>query len=104
MDFFKLFFELIGTFLFVYVFIHINKTTGDTFKDPTLKTATICVTLFAIMLMFGSISGGYFNPAITVAKYWDNSLTVVDTTTYIIAQLCGGVAAYYLWNNTKQYS
>lgn len=48
--------------------------------------------------MFGAISGGHFNPAVTVmmwAKGEEKVSTTNDVTQYIVAQVLGGVAAYY---------
>lgn len=94
--------ELIGTFLFVYIFLHINSNSSTIFKNPTLKVATICFALFAIMLIFGSISGGYFNPAVIVAKMFNKSIDITKGLLYILIQLFGGFLAYYLWENVNK--
>ena len=36
--------------------------------DVVIYTAeAVCVTLFCLIFLFGSISGGHFNPAVTIA-------------------------------------
>ena len=49
--------EMLGTALFVYAII------------LTDRAATIPISLFASILIFGGITGGHFNPAVTLAVY-----------------------------------
>lgn len=52
---------------------------------------------FAIMVTsLGHISGGHFNPAITIGFWVTRKISTFDTVAYWIAQLAGGVAAAYL--------
>ena len=44
----------------------------------------------------GHISGGHFNPAITIGFWVTRKISTFDTVAYWIAQLAGGVAAAYL--------
>jgi aquaporin Z len=54
----------------------------------------------------GGISGGHFNPAISIGLWTARKLTLVRTITYVAAQLLGGWLAYALYtyfvNNTLQ--
>jgi aquaporin Z len=43
----------------------------------------------------GHVSGGVFNPALTVGLWVTRRLPVVDAVTYIVAQLLGGIAGAY---------
>ena len=52
------FYELIGTAIFVYMII---VSTGDPFAVP--------LALFAMIVIFGGITGGHFNPAVTLGVY-----------------------------------
>lgn len=52
---------------------------------------------FAIMVCaLGHISGGHFNPAITIAFWVTKRLNTVETIAYWAAQLVGAIAAAYL--------
>ena len=50
-------FEMLGTALFIYGII------------MTGTAATIPFSLFASILIFGAITGGHFNPAVTIGVY-----------------------------------
>lgn len=50
--------EMIGTMLFVYA---IMTNGGD--------NAGVALALFASIMIFGAITGGHFNPAVTLAIY-----------------------------------
>ena len=49
--------------------------------------------LLAAIFAFGHISGGHFNPAVTVAMVLDGRTTPVDAVGYIVAQIIGAIAA-----------
>ena len=52
--------------------------------------------LVALILGFGAISGGHFNPAVTIADAWQRGLLRSDAPVYIVAQICGGLAGTVL--------
>ena len=70
MDLLKHLVELVGTFLFVYVIINVSKGTTGFAQDKLLGPVTITLTLLAMIIIFGNISGGHFNPAVSVAKFY----------------------------------
>jgi aquaporin Z len=45
----------------------------------------------------GKISGGAFNPAVTLALYLNKKLNVVQLLGYMIAQFIGAVLAFYFF-------
>ncbi len=49
----------------------------------------------ACLAAFGRISGGHFNPAVTVAYWTTHRLGLFDALSYIAAQLAGATAAAY---------
>ena len=55
--------------------------------------------LVSLILMFGSLSGAHFNPAVTLSEAWQKNLPVRDVVPYIVVQVSGalaGVAAAHL--------
>src|SRR5215211_7620298 len=49
------------------------------------------LSLFFLIMVFGQVSGGHFNPAVTVAAAALRRIDPVDAVVYILAQLSGGV-------------
>ncbi|MEQ8839927.1 MAG: MIP/aquaporin family protein [Acidimicrobiales bacterium] len=59
--------------------------------------ATVGV-LYAIILMFGPVSGGHFNPAVTIADAWLGNRAWSDVGPYAVAQIAGGALGTVLAN------
>jgi MIP family channel proteins len=47
--------------------------------------------LFGLVVMFGVVSGGHFNPAITLGAAAIRRISPIDAAIYLLAQLSGGV-------------
>jgi aquaporin Z len=62
--------------------------TGSTFT-PLAAGAALMVMVYA----GGHISGGHFNPAVTMAVLWRRRIGMGDAVAYWIAQLSAGVVA-----------
>ncbi len=77
--------ELIGTFIFLSVIL----ITGEAIP--------IGLTLAAMIYWGGKISGGAFNPAVTLALYLNKKLNTVQLVGYMIAQFIGAVLAFYFF-------
>jgi glycerol uptake facilitator-like aquaporin len=82
--------EFIGTFIFLSVIIN---TTNVNKNDP-IALVSIAVALLAVIYFGGRVSGGHFNPAVSVLfKLNDATFTNSKLMGYVIAQLLGAVAA-----------
>jgi len=81
--------EFIGTTIFLYVII----ATGN----PWL----IGLTLALVILLLGSVSGGYFNPAVTIMMVIAKKESKYQLIPYIFAQLLAAPAAYLIYRYTK---
>ncbi len=77
--------EFLGTFLFLFVILQQG------------QPIPIAVALLAVIYAFGNISGGHFNPAVTVMLGVHEKIAVPDAVVYIIAQVLGGIAAVLLY-------
>ena len=89
--------ELIGTMFLVFVigvvvtlFVATSGTsqTGSDFAVVGLVHAFV---LFLLIIAFGQVSGGHFNPVITFAAAVMRRIDPVDAVVYILAQLSGAV-------------
>jgi aquaporin Z len=85
--------ELVGTFIFLYVIL---ASGGD--------AISIGVALAAVILFGGKLSGGNFNPAVSIMMYLNNKLGSAKLIVYIIAQVLGGMLALWLYNNRVRLS
>jgi aquaporin Z len=73
--------EFIGTFIFLSVIL------------KTGEAIPIGVALATVIFFGGKISGGNFNPAVSIMMYMKGDLKGEDLPGYIIAQILGGLAA-----------
>jgi aquaporin Z len=65
----------------------------------TGKWAAIGSALAIGVLLGGPISGGSFNPAVTISLYSAGKLSESDVLPYIIVEILGGLAAYYAYKH-----
>ena len=79
---------VVGTVVTLFVASSPEAQTGSDFAVIGLVHA---FALFALIMTFGSVSGGHFNPAVTVAAAIQRRIDPVDAVVYILAQLSGGV-------------
>ena len=84
--------EFLGTSVLVMVALVLSQTTGV----PYFIATSVAVTLALVYVLFSSVSGGHFNPAITVGMWAARRLSTIRGISYIAAQLLGGVAAWQL--------
>ncbi len=77
--------EFLGTMFFLYVIA----ATGN----PLAIGAALAIS----MLVGGPISGGHFNPAVTVMMAAAGKIPTNDVIPYIISQLAGGLVALELY-------
>ncbi len=89
--------ELIGTFLLVFFItsvITLFVSTGSQAQfgsDYAVVGFVQGLTLFGVIVMFGAVSGGHFNPAVTLAAATIRRISPLDAVIYILAQLSGAV-------------
>jgi MIP family channel proteins len=89
--------ELIGTFLLVFfitsvVTLYVSAGAQSSFgSDFAVVGFVQGLALFGVICMFGAVSGGHFNPAVTLAVAVIRRISPLDAVIYILAQLSGGV-------------
>jgi MIP family channel proteins len=88
--------ETVGTFLFFFVgagSVVLATHAGD--AGPGLVGIALAhgLVLAVLVSAFGAVSGGHFNPAVTVAVRLAGGIEWRHATAYVVAQLVGAVAA-----------
>ena len=78
--------EFLGTMFLVYVIF----ATGN--------WAAIGAALAVAVLLGGKISGGAFNPAVAISLYSAGKLAKSDLLPYIIVEILGGLAGFYVYS------
>jgi len=88
--------EFLGTFLFFALGLTAVQTIGAVGDGAPLMVVVpfaFGFGLLAAIFAFGHISGGHFNPAVTVAMLLDRRIEAVDAAGYIVAQVLGGLGS-----------
>lgn len=89
--------ELVGTFFLVFVIgtvisLYVSAGSSAQFgSDFAVVGFTQGLVLFALIMAFGAVSGGHFNPAVTTAAAAMKKIDPIDAVVYILAQLSGAV-------------
>jgi glycerol uptake facilitator protein len=90
--------ELIGTFFLVFIvtsvvtlYVASGGQAAQFGSDFAVVGLTHAFVLFLLVVTLGGVSGGHFNPAVTVAAAAMRRIDPVDAVVYILAQLSGGV-------------
>jgi aquaporin Z len=77
--------EFLGTSFLVYIFL------------ATASPIAIGISLSLIILLGRNISGGYFNPAVTIVMASVGQLPTGDIIPYCASQILGGLVALELY-------
>jgi aquaporin Z len=89
--------EFIGTFFFLNVIMIASSS--------NINWAFLPIGLALSMVIYwgGNISGGHYNPAVSLMFYANNKITYLDTFIYILCQILGGMVAliFYKMNFAK---
>ena len=89
--------ELIGTFLLVFFITSVVVLFLSTGEQASFGTDFAVIglvhafLLFGLIVMFGVVSGGHFNPAVTLAAAVIKRISPIDALIFMLAQLSGGV-------------
>jgi aquaporin Z len=86
--------ELIGTFVLVFLG-SMSIVSATAMNAPILVVVPLGfgLGLLAAIFAVGHISGGHFNPAVTLGALLDGRIGAVDAAGYVVAQVVGAIAA-----------
>ena len=82
--------EFLGTFIFLSVIV----ATGN----PWAIGATLAVLAF----LASNISGGHFNPAVTLMMLYNRGIAADSASAYVVAQVAAGLLAVTAFNMLKK--
>lgn len=82
--------EFLGTFIFLSVIV----ATGNAWA--------IGGTLAVLILLGGSISGGHFNPAVTLMTLYNRGIGADNAAAYVVAQVAAGLLAVTAHSQMKK--
>ena len=87
--------EVLGTFVLVFV----GTTTAVLTGGNLLATAAAFgLSLTAMIYALGGVSGGHFNPAVSIAQWLTKKISLVEFGFYAVAQLVGAIlGTLLLW-------
>lgn len=89
----KYVYEFIGTFFLVFT---VGMTVINTGNVAIMAPLAIGSILAVMIYAGGHISGGHYNPAVSLAVFIRGKLSLVDMGLYWVAQLLAGVLAAFL--------
>ena len=86
--------ELLGTFTLVFIG-SVSILSATAANQPLVLVASLGfgLALLAGLYAFGEISGGHFNPAVSLAMFFAGRLDSTSLLRYIIAQFAGAILA-----------
>ena len=86
--------EFIGTFFLVFT---IGMTVvGHKVNDDVIPPLAIGSALMVMIYAGGHISGGHYNPAVTLGVFLRGKCPITDVPFYLLAQVIGAIAAAFL--------
>jgi MIP family channel proteins len=90
----KLLAEFIGTFALIFIGAGAGAVVGDGVGLPGIVAIAFAhgFTVMAFAFAYGSVSGGHFNPSVTVAVFAAGAMRPGVAAGYIVSQLIGGIA------------
>jgi aquaporin Z len=86
--------EFLGTGALTLLVLSVQRSTIGV---PFFVAGAAGLIVILMTLSVGAISGGYFNPALTIGLWTTRKVTTLRTILYIAAQLLGAWGAYYLY-------
>lgn len=96
--------ELLGTFVLVFVGSVSILAAGAAGVSPLVVAPFgFGLGLYAALYMFGDVSGGHFNPAVTLGAFLDKRTSLSDLIGYWIGQVAGALVASLavLWASSQ---
>ena len=98
----KILAEFLGTGLLVAFMIGSGIMATNLSQDVAVQlmmvAASTALGLSVLIRILGPISGGHFNPAVTLVELINGSISLISAVTYVISQTLGALAGAMLGN------
>lgn len=85
--------EFLGAAIWTFVALVLSETTSVSYFIAT----SVALAVVLVYMLFNSVSGAHFNPAITFGMWTARRVTTVRAVSYIVVQLLGGLASWRLY-------
>ena len=85
--------EFLGTTILVLVALAMTQITTVSYFVAT----SVAIALALVYMVFGVVSGGHFNPAITFGMWTARRISTLRGVSYVASQMLGGLAAWQLY-------
>lgn len=82
--------SLIVEFLGDFIFIFVGSLQGTSGQGVTAAAFTHGVAIFVLIASMGHISGGHYNPAVTLGVLVSGNIPIINGILYMVAQISGG--------------
>jgi MIP family channel proteins len=94
----KLLAEFIGTFALIFIGAGAGAVVGDGLGLPGVVAIAFAhgLTVMAFAFAYGAVSGGHFNPAVTVGVLAAGAMSLSEAAGYIVSQFVGGIVGAFL--------
>jgi MIP family channel proteins len=94
----KLLAEFIGTFALIFIGAGAGAVVGEGVGLPGIVAIAFAhgLTVMTFAFAYGSVSGGHFNPSVTVGVLAAGAMRVGEAVGYIVSQLIGGIVGALL--------
>jgi MIP family channel proteins len=85
--------EFIGTFALIFIGAGAGAVVGGSVGLPGIVAIAFAhgLTVMVFAFTYGSVSGGHFNPSVTVGVLAAGAMSVGEAAGYIVSQLIGGI-------------
>jgi MIP family channel proteins len=94
----KLLAEFVGTFALIFIGAGAAAVVGSGAGLPGVAAVAFAhgLTVMAFAFAYGTVSGGHFNPSVTMAVLAAGAMRVGEAAGYVISQFAGGILGAFL--------
>jgi MIP family channel proteins len=94
----KLVAEFIGTFALIFIGAGAAAVVGGGAGLPGIGAVAFAhgLTVMAFIFAYGAVSGGHFNPSVTIAVLAAGAIRTGEAAGYIVSQLAGGILGAFV--------